>query len=402
MKRKLLVIVLGLVVAMGIVAAQEDPWWRPLNPQGASAGVGYGTLLPSIATVGSPPAEGELFVQLTANATAQPVLRMYSDLLGAWVAVSPTSGAAGVPSTLATNAVDAADSIWGGTSSLIAEGATANANEITVAFADPTNDVSVSLQDYNATGVYANVYPLVSVANTAVPEAAGAVWSSTNRFIFEGGTADANEITFQAADATSDVNVNLSDYNASTLYADVYPVVNAFDGVVPEAANAWWGGPNSIVFEGATADAFTMTIGVSDPTANGQFSIVDYNRNGAAGSVGAIVSLDLGEAIPDEADAIWFTNGGVMNYEGSTEDAFESQFQFVGDPALDTAVSLYNDGTANSGLGILFDSPWTHGNLPAAQNGTILYCSDCTRASPCAAAGTGAIAQRLNGVWECN
>lgn len=45
----------------------------------------------------------------------------------------------------------------------------------------------------------------------------------------------------------------------------------------------------------------------------------------------------------------------------------------------------------------------TFAQLPAAPgNGMILYCSDCTKATPCAAAGTGALAVRLNGAWDCN
>jgi hypothetical protein len=35
-------------------------------------------------------------------------------------------------------------------------------------------------------------------------------------------------------------------------------------------------------------------------------------------------------------------------------------------------------------------------------NGSVVYCSDCTIANPCAGAGTGAIAKRLNGAWVCN
>jgi hypothetical protein len=40
--------------------------------------------------------------------------------------------------------------------------------------------------------------------------------------------------------------------------------------------------------------------------------------------------------------------------------------------------------------------------LVSAPNGTVLYCSDCTIANPCAGGGTGALAKRLNGVWVCN
>jgi hypothetical protein len=41
-------------------------------------------------------------------------------------------------------------------------------------------------------------------------------------------------------------------------------------------------------------------------------------------------------------------------------------------------------------------------SLGAGSNGTLVYCSDCTIANPCAAAGTGAFAKRLNNIWVCN
>ena len=41
-------------------------------------------------------------------------------------------------------------------------------------------------------------------------------------------------------------------------------------------------------------------------------------------------------------------------------------------------------------------------NLGTPANGTVVYCSDCTFANPCAGAGTGAIAKRLAGAWRCD
>lgn len=41
-------------------------------------------------------------------------------------------------------------------------------------------------------------------------------------------------------------------------------------------------------------------------------------------------------------------------------------------------------------------------SLGTPANGTINYCSDCTVAATCAAAGTGALAKRINSVWVCN
>lgn len=42
------------------------------------------------------------------------------------------------------------------------------------------------------------------------------------------------------------------------------------------------------------------------------------------------------------------------------------------------------------------------GDLGAPADGVFVYCNDCTIASPCAGAGTGSLAKRLNGVWVCN
>lgn len=44
----------------------------------------------------------------------------------------------------------------------------------------------------------------------------------------------------------------------------------------------------------------------------------------------------------------------------------------------------------------------TFANLGTPSNGIIVYCSDCTMASPCGSGGTGALAKRLGGQWVCN
>jgi hypothetical protein len=53
-------------------------------------------------------------------------------------------------------------------------------------------------------------------------------------------------------------------------------------------------------------------------------------------------------------------------------------------------------GYLRAGAGLAFAS------LPAANNGTLIYCMDCAATNPCGGGGTGAIAKRLNGRWVCN
>lgn len=43
----------------------------------------------------------------------------------------------------------------------------------------------------------------------------------------------------------------------------------------------------------------------------------------------------------------------------------------------------------------------TFSSLPSSTNGTLIYCTDCTRAATCAGSGTGAFAHRINGAWSC-
>ena len=52
--------------------------------------------------------------------------------------------------------------------------------------------------------------------------------------------------------------------------------------------------------------------------------------------------------------------------------------------------------------GNLLSAGVVQASLGTPADGSIIYCSDCTIANPCAGAGTGAIAKRLNATWVCN
>lgn len=67
-----------------------------------------------------------------------------------------------------------------------------------------------------------------------------------------------------------------------------------------------------------------------------------------------------------------------------------------------TNLAIDSQGGVNKFTGQLELVGVTQASLGADVNGTIRYCSDCTIANPCAGAGTGALAKRLNGVWVCN
>ena len=52
--------------------------------------------------------------------------------------------------------------------------------------------------------------------------------------------------------------------------------------------------------------------------------------------------------------------------------------------------------------GHVSDAAFTAATLPAAGNGSTVYCQDCVIASSCSGSGSGAFAKRINGAWVCN
>lgn len=107
--------------------------------------------------------------------------------------------AAFLASTLTTNNIDAANSIWGVSNALTFEGATADTFETSVTVTDPTADRTITWP--NASGA-----PILS---SGVADAANAVSGTSNGFIFEGATADGFESTVVSADPGADVTVTI-------------------------------------------------------------------------------------------------------------------------------------------------------------------------------------------------
>jgi hypothetical protein len=77
------------------------------------------------------------------------------------------------------------------------------------------------------------------------------------------------------------------------------------------------------------------------------------------------------------------------------------------DSGTGTGGTKFGDGAGNvkatiDSAGRVAPGAFTNATLGTPANGVVVYCSDCTIANPCAGAGNGAIAKRLNGVWVCN
>lgn len=58
--------------------------------------------------------------------------------------------------------------------------------------------------------------------------------------------------------------------------------------------------------------------------------------------------------------------------------------------------------TSTSGYGVVQLTGVAFASLPASPDGTIAWCTDCAKATPCAGSGTGAFAKRMNATWDCD
>lgn len=199
-------------------------------------------------------------------------------------------------STLATNAVDIANSVTGGTATLIFEGATADAHEATVTPTDPTADVVWTLP----TGPASTVSFMASSLATNFAEAANSVTGGTNTLIIE-GSADAYETILTATDATSaDKTITLPNLTGTALVANAT--------YAPTAALRFAAGT---ILSGQTAIAVAMTGNTAGnlcmASAQESPSNACYIKNVVAGTdnVTVTVNTDPGASNLDLAVMCW-------------------------------------------------------------------------------------------------
>lgn len=254
-------------------------------------------------------------------------------------------------STLTTNTIDAANSIWGVSNALTFEGATADTSEGTLSWADVTADVTYLLPDA-ATGSYGI---MLSTLATNAPAIANSVTGGTNQLIFE-GTADAHEAIIDAADATADTIFRLPVAAAAT-----YSIMSSTLATnAADIANSVYGVSNGLMFEGATADGSEAKITSADVTADVVLTIAD-----AAAATYSIMTSTLTTNAPDIANSVTGTSNGIF-FEGATADT--SEIKLTATDA--TADVIYNFANAAAGTYGVMSTSLSTNQLDAANSVT--------------------------------
>lgn len=158
---------------------------------------------------------------------------------------------------------------------VVFEGATADAYETTLTVTDPTADRTITLP--NVSGTVITTGNLSDITDIGV---------FTGSITIEGATADAFETTLAITDPTADRTVTFQDATGTVVLRDTTDTLTNKTLTSPTVSGLTLS-DSSIVFEGATADAFETTLTVTDPTADRTITLPD-----SSGTLALQSSLD--------------------------------------------------------------------------------------------------------------
>lgn len=217
-----------------------------------------------------------------------------------------------------------------------------------------------------------------------------------------GGFADASKFTSPQNISTA-VNVNKS---AIVLTCDI--AINQTANIsITNANGAFYGCPDKStqITKGANIDQFTLQANYSaikNLTLLGNFSPGGFTGNGI---------VVTGQNVTIAENLISGEDGFDVDSSGGSGKITLNLFAPLSGPAINASANT--DIVNNTFAG---NAPYTAGgfiaentlaggtqafaNLPAAENGSTIYCNDCTVASPTAGGGTGAYLARVNGAWD--
>eukprot|EP00928_Gymnodinium_smaydae_P005691 TRINITY_DN11948_c0_g1_i1.p1 TRINITY_DN11948_c0_g1~~TRINITY_DN11948_c0_g1_i1.p1 ORF type:complete len:2240 (+),score=276.54 TRINITY_DN11948_c0_g1_i1:702-6722(+) len=219
---------------------------------------------------------------------------------------------------------------FGGNNVLVFEGSTADANEMTIQIADPGADHTITIPAETGTFITSASTAAAGLTTTSNLATVGALSSGSIATGF-GSITTANAVT--SGDLTSNGNTVVGSDDADTFQ------VNA--AIVNFNAN------NALVFEGATADTAELTIAIADPSSDKTITFPDEtgtvltSTTPAANSMTSATSLASVGALASGSIASGFgtisTANAITTTATLTSQDFASNGNTVlGDAAADT------------------------------------------------------------------
>lgn len=223
---------------------------------------------------------------------------------------------------------------------------------------------------------------LLSVIGTA-PTVPTTSTAAVNLQVTTAGSAAFSNYVLSASSLPGYTGTSL---NATGLFSNTVnsTTTNVFNGNTAIFGTSTGTGTINTGVRGSAANGTTVNMGlIGSAMTAGTLNVGTVGfANNATNNIGGYFAL--GSSIPITA-----SGAGIFNNGSVAQDV-------IG--AYDNDVKVFS---IPDGGGILLAAR-TFGTLGTPANGTFYYCSDCTIANPCAGAGTGALAKRLNAVWVCN
>ena len=255
-------------------------------------------------------------------------------------------------------------------------------------------------------GAATDIVEAITLMNTEVTGIKDGTTTFASSIVFEGATADAHETTLAVTDPTADRMITFPDASGTVVTTTASqtlenktltsPTINAgtfsgtFTGTM-DATSLVLSGASPLVFEGASADAHETTLGIVDPTADRTVSLpnatdtlvgkattdtftnktIDLDSNTFTGSLAefnsalqsdSFVSLTGSETLENKTLTSPTINGGTFSgsftgtqdltglvmsgasplvFEGATADAYETTLAFT-DPTADRTITFFN------------------------------------------------------------
>ena len=159
--------------------------------------------------------------------------------------------------------------------------------------------------------------------------------------VFEGATANAFELTLTSGDPTADRTVTLPDLTTTLVGQDTTDTLTNKTITSPSVSGLYLS-DSSIVFEGSINDTFETTLTVENPTVDRTLTLPDATDT----LVGRATTDTLtNKTLTSPTVSGLYLSDLSIVVEGSTTDGFETTLSFV-DPSADRTIYVPNaDGT---------------------------------------------------------
>jgi hypothetical protein len=227
--------------------------------------------------------------------------------------------------------------------SIIFEGATDDAHELTLVAPDVTSDKTVTLPNATTTLVGTDTTDTLTNKTITSPIVSGLTLSDAS-IVFEGAVADSYETTLTVGEPTEDRTITLPNAT-DTLVGRATTDTLTNKTLTSPVISGLTISDASIVVEGATANDFETTLAFTDPTADRTITFPDASGTVAfASEITNFITASSTDTLTNKTltspvvSGLQLSDGSIV-VEGATANDFETTVVFT-DPTADRTITF--------------------------------------------------------------